>query len=251
MNRDFYDKKWGEWDNMIKYSPAPRHRRRMILKMIRRHLPPRTGLSFHDIGCGNSVLLLEIKRKINHLQLSGSDVSTAVIENNKKKYTDITFYPFDIGKEIDHPPQYDMITCSEVLEHVENIDAALQNLDRFLKPEGILILTVPRGKIYPIDKLVGHYRHFLDMSLFDEMFEVKECIKWGFPFFNLYKWVINLYPEKTLKGFNSNKYGTSKKLIASFINFLFYLNLPAWGNQMVLVLKKRTTKDQCKPTSTN
>lgn len=237
MTGNFYDGKWKEWDDMIKYSPAPRHRRRMIIKMIKRYSRP--GLSLHDIGCGNGVLLSEIKRKIHNLKLSGSDISSAVIGENRKKQGDIRFYAFDIGKEIDHPGQYDIITCSEVLEHVENMETALKNLNRLLKPQGVAILTVPGGKIYPIDEAVGHYRHFSDTSLFDGMFEVTARLQWGFPFFNLYKWAINLRPGKMLEKFNSHEYSGSKKFVSNFINLLFYLNLPLWGYQTVLVLKRK------------
>lgn len=179
-------------------------------------------------------------KKKFQLRLSGSDISTSVIENDRKQYDDIKFSSFDIGEEIFHSDRYDIITCCEVLEHVANAETVLRNLKKMLKPNGVAILTIPGGNIHPIDKLVGHYRHFSDSSLFDEIFEVKEFMKWGFPFFNLYKWAINLRPEKTLKEFNSSRYGLSKRLISNLINFLFFFNLPVWGNQIVVVLKQRT-----------
>jgi SAM-dependent methyltransferase len=41
----------------------------------------------------------------------------------------------------------DFVICSDVLEHVAPpVDRALQNLRKLLKPEGVLVLTVPYGK---------------------------------------------------------------------------------------------------------
>ena len=38
---------------------------------------------------------------------------------------------------------FDIILCNHVLEHIPNIDKALSELKRILKPQGILILNVP------------------------------------------------------------------------------------------------------------
>lgn len=39
---------------------------------------------------------------------------------------------------------FDLVICSEVLEHVENVDACLAELKRVLKPQGLLCISVPR-----------------------------------------------------------------------------------------------------------
>ena len=236
MNSKFYNKKWIEWDDMIKYSPAPRQRRRIVKNLINNYY--KDGYLLHDIGCGNCITLLEIKKKFKNIILSGSDISDVVISNNKEQYSDIKFEVMDISKEINHSGKYDIITCCEVLEHVADIKIAVKNIYTLLKPSGIVIITMPCGKIYTIDKFVGHLRHYSELSIFDGLFEVKKIIKWGFPFFNLYKWAINLKPEAVMNSFSTNKYSLFEKLISDVIYILFFFNIDIWGSQLFLVLKR-------------
>jgi len=39
---------------------------------------------------------------------------------------------------------FDLILCSEILEHIKDLDSALNNLKKLLKPSGVLIITVPQ-----------------------------------------------------------------------------------------------------------
>jgi SAM-dependent methyltransferase len=54
------------------------------------------------------------------------------------------------------------IVCSEVLEHIDDDQAALRELSRALRPGGRLILTVPLYQYYwrGDDTAVGHYRRY-------------------------------------------------------------------------------------------
>ena len=51
--------------------------------------------------------------------------------------TDATRLPFADNS-------FDKIICSEVLEHIENYQGVLREINRVLKPEGILAISVPR-----------------------------------------------------------------------------------------------------------
>lgn len=236
MKSSFYDVKLDQWDDMLIYSPAPRHRRRVVLKLLKKYA--QENASLHDIGCGNGFFLREIKKKFNNLALSGSDISEITINRINKLFEDINFTVFNFGKKINGElDRYDIITCCEVIEHIENLKIAINNFKKILKPGGIVILTLPRGKIYPIDKMVGHYRHFDDILIFKNYFSVVKQIHWGFPFLNLYKWAINLFPEFMNETFCNAKYYRLKKILSNFLYYLFFFNLPFGGNQLVLILK--------------
>src|SRR5438105_10603209 len=50
----------------------------------------------------------------------------------------------DISQGIPFPPgSYDFVLCLEVLEHVPNAFGTLWEVDRVLKPGGVLIVSVP------------------------------------------------------------------------------------------------------------
>jgi SAM-dependent methyltransferase len=49
----------------------------------------------------------------------------------------------DITKTVSMKKRFDAITCISVLEHISNHRAAMENMWRLLKPNGVLILTCP------------------------------------------------------------------------------------------------------------
>ena len=79
FSKQFYDKAWQSWGDMIKYSPAPRHRRRMIIKLL-------DQVSFEtilDVGCGSGVMLNLLQKKYD-VKISGIDISENITgEQNK------------------------------------------------------------------------------------------------------------------------------------------------------------------------
>jgi len=64
--------------------------------------------------------------------------------------------------------------CSEVLEHIPNDMAAIQELVRVMKLAGCLIITFPHRKFYFAidDRFVGHYRRY-EISEMEN--KLKEC----------------------------------------------------------------------------
>jgi len=68
---------------------------------------------------------------------------------------DVCHIPFSSG-------QFSCVVCSEVLEHIEEDEAALREMRRVLKPGGSLILTVPAHHRYWgfDDEFAGHQRRY-------------------------------------------------------------------------------------------
>jgi 2-polyprenyl-3-methyl-5-hydroxy-6-metoxy-1,4-benzoquinol methylase len=104
-----------------------------------------------DAGCGLGRHLRHLAR-IPKLNIYGIDKNTwALRETGKsmeampdalsKEYlvsiADINKLPFSDAS-------FDCIICSEVLEHIPDHKKAIQELDRILKPQGTLVVSVPR-----------------------------------------------------------------------------------------------------------
>lgn len=102
------------------------------------------GKSVLDVGCGVGYLLGEIGKVFNPSAMSGTDFSGEAMIASRKKFPGITFFQHDIC----HPfaDKYDVIICTEVLEHLEKPWQGLKNLCDALNAGGGLVLTVPEGR---------------------------------------------------------------------------------------------------------
>ena len=65
------------WDEAHRLSPAPRHRRRLIVEVVRR-LGVRDCL---DAGCGQPYLLASLKDELD-IETYGCDISARTMEDN-------------------------------------------------------------------------------------------------------------------------------------------------------------------------
>lgn len=88
-----------------------------------------------DFGCGNK----PYEKLINSKEYVGVDILNSGHDNSEKKadvYYDGKTLPF--GDE-----EFDSIISSEVFEHVFNLDEVLKELNRVLKTNGNILITIP------------------------------------------------------------------------------------------------------------
>lgn len=229
----FYDAHWKEWNDMILYSPAPRFRREKVLSWLKQL----AANSLLDVGCGNGSFLQDVSRVMPGATLTGADISAAIIDLNRINTPDIGFYKLDIDAE-SLPNKFDAVVCMEVIEHCNDHRAAIKRLAAMTGKW--LLITVPCGPLFEIDRRVGHTKHFkaeeIVKALNDEGLWVIKQQQWGFPFFNLYKHAINIWPDRMCESFLSkNKYTMRQKMMTSVTYAAFKLCLPKWGYQLFVM----------------
>ena len=126
------------------------------------------GKDVADMGCGVGYLLCEISNHFSPKSLSGYDFSKEAVEFSSKKFPGSSFAVHDIYEALQS--SYDFIFCTEVLEHLETPHFALRNLLSALNPGGVLVLTVPNGRI---DNLIEHINFWSPESW--KAFLLREC----------------------------------------------------------------------------
>jgi 2-polyprenyl-3-methyl-5-hydroxy-6-metoxy-1,4-benzoquinol methylase len=93
-----------------------------------------------DVGCGRGVLLQEFRRR-------GWKVQGTELSEEAASYARQTLkIPVQIGSlETLHFPtnHFDAVILWHVLEHVHNPQALLAEINRILKPDGVLLISVP------------------------------------------------------------------------------------------------------------
>lgn len=231
-----YERGWRDWGEMVRLSPAPYHRRRLILQLAR-------TLSFGsvlDAGCGNAQLLMEVRRRHPCARLTGIDLSHDTVDENRKAIPDVRFERIDLEKEA-LSESFDLVLCSEVVEHIGDWHRALLHLRRMCR--GRLILTVPMGRVYPIDRNMGHHRHFSDGEMVSALreagFEPEQVLRWGSPFHTMYRWWINRSPEASLRRYAAGRYTFASRILAEMVRLLFFFNRRHRGDQLIVLARAR------------
>ena|SRR5258708_14395630 len=112
------------------------HLQRFINKSLETYLY--NGCSVADIGCGEQPL----KEKILKL---GANYIGFDIQQNTNNTVDVICFAEDL-KSADMA--FDVVLCTEVLEHVNDYKKSFAELVRVLKKDGILIITTPF--MYPL-----------------------------------------------------------------------------------------------------
>jgi SAM-dependent methyltransferase len=235
MSVSQYDEGWDtKWDDMKKYGPMSRHQRRLIKQLARQV----TFKSVLDVGCGQGSLLLELMAEHPHIEPHGVDISPSAIDFARRKVPRGTFGLLDLVHEA-HPRTYDLVICSEVLEHIAEDVAAMKNLEKMTG--GHLIVTTVQGRMRSFEAgEVGHVRNYGRGELVEKLqlagFDIVKHIDWGFPFYSpLYRNYLEMTGSKGTTG----EFGTGRKLLATAVYYLFHLNLPVWGDEIVVLARPR------------
>lgn len=225
FSSEFYDKAWHKWDDMKVHGPTARHTRRMIFALLE-------GLSFDtvlDAGCGTGILLQQVLNKYPHVRLTGFEYSAEGLEFARRRLPGAEFLTLDLGRQ-SLGKEFDLITCIDVLEHIQDDRAALRNL--FSMTGKYLILSVPLGPLFKAEQermghVHGYDRRTLESRIREAGFEMIRVIQWGFPFYNIHRRLANWLPEQSTAG----KYSLRKKLLSAVLYGLFYLNISPGGER--------------------
>jgi len=138
-------------------------RRKIALSMLGRRYLARCaqGASRPDIldaGTGTGVMLGELGRFGN---ATGLDISKDAVEFCRKRGL-TSVVKGSVGSLPFHDSSFDIICAMDILEHLDDDGKALEEFHRALRPEGILLVTVPAHMFMwgPHDEINMHKRRY-------------------------------------------------------------------------------------------
>lgn len=161
------------------------------------------GIFVLDVGCGEGFLDFLLVNKV----VTGVDVSSEKVEKAKQiermlKTQENTVYSFLVA-DLHHLPfkkKFDMVVCTEVLEHLSDDKKALRAISSIMKKDGFLVITLPnslrldfRSSLRPRQKFM-HPDHIREYQVNNIQNLVKSLplkiikisgIYFEFPFFHL------------------------------------------------------------------
>ncbi len=112
------------------------------------------SLSILDAGCGEGHLIQKMHEKNGQHQYYGLDATPIAAEKARERCAYATILLGNLT-QLPFPDNYfDIVTCTEVLEHVPAYEKALSEFERVLKPNGKLILTFPNETLWTISRFI-------------------------------------------------------------------------------------------------
>jgi SAM-dependent methyltransferase len=118
-------------------------RREIILDVLRRNIPNLARSRMLEMGCGNGSVLAYLKQK--GINIEGGDISLQALRFCQHRVGFEGLYHVDILALPFHN-DFDIIGIFDVLEHIDNDEKALAQINQALKPTGSIMLTVPAHK---------------------------------------------------------------------------------------------------------
>ncbi len=147
---------------------------------------PSTGGALLDIGSGNGEIANFLRGKFNHFTLA--DISEFLCERLRKKFkdrNDISVMQADGQSFSSNGNSFDVVTMTDIIEHVADDGAVLKNGFHVLNPGGLLFVSAPAlPYLYGIrDKESGHYRRYtkkeLTQKLIEQGFRIRTVFYWN------------------------------------------------------------------------
>lgn len=245
--RQEYDVYWQNTENIYSWYPTIRHRRRFIINMVQKFRLQHPCTIF-DFGCGDGSLLEHLRNtcSIEEKYLGGSDISGKALELARKKLGTAHFFHAAFPKT---EQAYDIIICSEVIEHATDYRGILTWIHRHLREEGILILTTQSGRIHASDRYTHHTQHFqkkaLSIILRQTGFHLLCSRLWGWPLFTAQKFLTNINFSHVRENYLEGDLSLMKRITFSLAYVLYFLHdFVPLGPQIYIVGKKSMA---CRP----
>lgn len=172
---DFYEEYWQDSGSAIPEKDPTVPQR---LKFLRRTLKEAGQVKkVLDAGCGSGIFTSAIKKA--GYEVVGMDISENAIFQARKRHPDLQFvchgldtpWPFEDNA-------FDAIFAGEVIEHVFGLRNMFSEINRTLKPGGLVILTTPyHGLIKNLLIVILNFnRHFNDLKGGHIRFFTKESL---------------------------------------------------------------------------
>ncbi len=141
------DRYYANWHMNDKYAAQARKKVwRWLGKLIRARLTLGLG-RFLDVGC-NAGFACEAARHLG-FAATGIELSAETISAARNIFPECQFAHQSVEDHAKNGALYDLVLCSEVIEHLNQVHGFLDALGQLVRPGGLLILTTPDGDAYP------------------------------------------------------------------------------------------------------
>jgi SAM-dependent methyltransferase len=118
-----------------------------------------------EVGCSSGYFLEELCEAMPDARIMGADYTLGTLERLGARLPDVPLLHFDLTKCPLPDRCVDVVVLLNVLEHIEDDEAAIANIHRILRHGGSAVIEVPAGsRLYDAyDQGLMHFRRY-DMA---------------------------------------------------------------------------------------
>lgn len=224
-------------------------RRALIRRLIARYGPARAQVRLLDIGCNSGLFVGNLQQA--GYAASGCDTDAVAIwagNDNGVAKLRVAAFPalgYDTGA-------FNVLTCLDVLEHVEDDGAALREMDRILAVGGTAIITVPAfPSLWSLqDEVAHHFRRYTRRELLEKItahtgWRIERVSHFNF-FLFLPIWLVRTISNRKKQVRRQSDFEINSRSINAILTLLFltelwllrFVSYPC-GVSLLVVAKKR------------
>ena len=117
--------------------------------------------SFLEIGCGTGFVLSEISKRFPSMDLSGSEFMEEGLVYARSRIPTAIFSQMD-ARHMPYKSKFEAIGAFDVLEHILEDVAVLDQISNALKPGGVALITIPQHRRLwsVVDEYACHVRRY-------------------------------------------------------------------------------------------
>jgi SAM-dependent methyltransferase len=115
-----------------------------------------------EIGCSSGFLLRDLLTRLPAHRVFGADYTYDTLEHLGKRLPNVPLLQFDLTQCPLPDAFVDVAVLLNVLEHIDDHEAAVAHLFRIIKPGGAVVIEVPAGpSLYDVyDRVLMHRRRY-------------------------------------------------------------------------------------------
>ena len=194
-------------------------------------------------GMGNNLRILEKYGKVSVIEIEEHFIKQLI--QNQQIASNKIFRTFD---DIENS-KFEIIVALDVLEHVEDTKLFLENINKVLKDNGLLIISVPAYESlwsnHDVNlKHIKRYNWKLIHEEISPLFNIQQKLGMNYLLLPLRFIQIKLFKNLSSTEENSKVLNSIFLLVSKIESFLLSLNLnPKFGLSLFVLATKKTTLD--------
>lgn len=233
-------------------------RSRIIGTFLRDHAE--AGASVLDVGCGTGEFILRFGSQADICV--GIDLSKFALKTGSKKLKAASFLLADATAIPIREQIFDLVICSEVMEHLERDGEAVGEISRVLKDDGSAVFTAPcNPKYWTVeDAADGHLRRYRTADLVrilrSKGLRIEKLWTWGFPTAYLFRRYVStrLFSASLHKPMTRGR-ARAVRLMAELLTYIFrfddrFARLGLGIGIVTIAGKERTSRKDDRSTQT-